>query len=144
MRWSEGGVIYSVPVEFLANSPRKVGIYSGGTAGSAPAPVDGRFGKGNSYRWKPGQSGNPRGRRRVSLENDLDLRGRMVDAMADLHELRRRFPLQRDSRFEKFKVIYEITGNAFRSARLAGYRLKTAKSKGYLLARRARQSAGMG
>jgi hypothetical protein len=144
MRWREGGVSYSVPIEFLVNSPARVGIYSGETADSAPAPVDGRFCMGNPYCWKPGHSGNPRGRRRVSLENDLDFRGRMVDLIAQVHEMRRRLPLKRDSRFERFRVLYELTGNAFKSARIAGYGWKTARSKGYLLARRARQSAGMG
>lgn len=144
MRWREGSVIYSVPVEFLANSPPRVGINSGQAAEFALARGDGRFREGNSYRWKPGQSGNPRGRRRVSLEEDFDFRGRMVEAIADIHEMRRRFPLKRDSRFERFKVIYELTGNAFKSARIAGYAWKTARSKGYLLARRAKESAGMG
>jgi phage terminase small subunit len=38
------------------------------------------------------------------------------------------------------KVLYEITHNAHRSALIAGYSPKTAKSKAYLLAR---QVAGM-
>ena len=36
-----------------------------------------------------------------------------------------------------FKVLYEMTGNAHLSALIAGYSPKTAKSKAYLLARRA-------
>jgi phage terminase small subunit len=34
----------------------------------------------------------------------------------------------------KFRVLYEVTGNAFRSALIAGYSPKTAKSKAYPLA----------
>jgi hypothetical protein len=133
------------PIEFRggASTPR-VGISSREAAGFGLGQGDGRFGKGNSYRWKPGQSGNPRGRRRVTLENDFDFRGRIVDLFAEVHEMRRRLPLKRDSRFEKFKVIYQLTGNAFKSARIAGYARKTARSKGYLLARRAREAARMG
>jgi len=41
-----------------------------------------------------------------------------------------------DERVVKFRVLYEITGNAFRSAVIAGYSPKTAKSKAYLLARK--------
>jgi len=43
---------------------------------------------------------------------------------------------QRDERVEKFRVLYQVNGNAFRSALVAGYSPKTAKSKAYLLARR--------
>ena len=129
------------PFEFpKANSTPRVGIYSGVTAGFGLGQGDGRFGRGNSYRWKPGQRGNPRGRPRVRLEDDFTFRGTVLDLIAQVHEIRRRFPLKRDSRFEKFKVMYELTGNAFRSARIAGYAPKTARSKGYLLARRARET----
>ena len=143
MRWVESGVIYSVPVEFLANSPPKVGTYSGETADFAPAPVDGRFTRGNGYRWPKGTSGNPRGRPR-KRNDDFNLWSRIIDHAAMLHDLQRRLLPRRDSRFQRFRVFYEHTGNAYQSARLAGYGLKTAKSKGYLLARRARESARMG
>jgi hypothetical protein len=144
MRWVESGVIYSVPVEFLANSPPKstprVGMYSGGTADSAPAPVDGRFREGNPYRWPKGTSGNARGRPRRPTE--MQFWERMLDLTAQVHDVQRRLLPQRDSRFQRFRVFYEYTGNAYRSALLAGYGLKTAKSKAYLLARRG--GAGMG
>ena len=140
MTWREGGVIYSVPVEFLANSPPRVGIYSGRTAESAPAPVDGRFTRGNRYRWPKGASGNPRGRPRRPTE--MQFWERMLDLTAQVHEMRRQLPVRRDTRFERFRALYDLTHNAYSSAVLAGYRRKTAKSKGYLLARRAREAAG--
>ena len=133
-------------------STSQVGNNSGSTAEFARASVDefrsnsrttrGRFGEGNTWRWRKGVSGNPRGRPRKP--NELKYWEMVTDHSAQIHDLQRRFPIQRDSRFEKFKVIFDLTGNAFRSARLAGYGLKTAKSKGYLLARRARQSTGLG
>lgn len=144
MRWREGGIFYSLPVEFLANSPpnspAKVGVFSGATADFAPAPVDGRFTRGNRYRWPKGTSGNPRGRPRRPTE--MQFWDRMLDLTAQVHEMRRQLPVRRDTRFERFRVLYDLTRNAYNSAVLAGYAGKTAKSKGYLLARRARQSAG--
>ncbi len=114
------------------------GKYTGGTAEFTPWPVDGRFGKGNSYRWRKGTSGNPRGRPRKP--NELQYWQMVTDHTAQIHELQHRLPVRRDTLFEKFRVLYELTGNAFESALLAGYKRKTAKSKSYLLARRARES----
>jgi Family of unknown function (DUF5681) len=119
-------------------STTRVGINSGETAGYGRAYGDGRFGKGNSYRWKPGQSGNPRGRPRK--HNEIELWGTILDLKAQLHDIQHRLRPQRDSRFDRFRVFYEYTGNACRSARLAGYPAKTAKSKAYLLARRAKEA----
>lgn len=131
------------PVGFPgSDSTQRVGANSGHAATTGRSPVGGRFSRGNPWRWRPGQSGNPRGRRRKG--DDYDLQATVLDLIAAVHDIRRRFRLQRDSRFEKFKVFYEYTGNAYRSALLAGYAAKTAKSKAYLLARRAREAAGMG
>jgi hypothetical protein len=123
-------------------STPKVGGNSGRPAEFGPAPVGTRFRKGNPYRWKRGQSGNPRGRRRKEIE--ADIHSRLLDHTALLHDLQRRLRPQRDSRFERFKVYYEDTGNAHQSALRAGYAKNTARSKSYLLARRAREMAAGG
>jgi hypothetical protein len=57
-----------------------------------------------------------------------------------LHDLQQRLRPTRNSRFQRFRVFYEFTGNAYKSALLAEYAPKTAKSKSYLLARRAREN----
>jgi Family of unknown function (DUF5681) len=120
------------------HSTPRVGINSGETAGYGRAHGDGRFDKGNPWRFKRGESGNPRGRPRK--HNEAELWGSILDLMAQMHDLQRRLRPQGDSRFERFRVFYGYTGNAYRSARLAGYPAKTAKSKAYLLARRAREA----
>lgn len=105
------------------------------------ASADTRFREGNPWCWRKGQSANPRGRRRRG--DDYDLQATVLDLIAQVYELQRRLRPRRDTRFERFKVLYELTGNARRSALLAGYAAKTAKSKVYLLARWAREAAGM-
>jgi hypothetical protein len=119
-------------------STSKVGISSGQAAEFAPASVDGRFGKANSWRWRPGQSGNPSGRPRK--QDHVDLWSRVVDHTALLHDLQQRLRPTRDCRFQRFRVFYEFTGNAYRSALLAGYSPKTSKSKSYSLARKAKEN----
>lgn len=120
------------------DSTPKVGINSGQTAGFDRADGDGRFTKGNPWRWQKGQSGNRKGRPRG--KEDVGIHATVLNLVAGVHEIRQRLLPQRDSRFEKFKVFYEHTGSAYRSARLAGYAPKTAKSKSYMLARRARDA----
>jgi hypothetical protein len=109
----------------------------------SPACAQGspRFEKGNPWRWKPGQSGNPRGRpQRNAREDQRDaqlslavqeilLRLEIMGKLATLEGYRP------PPRLVRFKVLYEITHNAHRSALIAGYSPKTAKSKAYLLAR---------
>jgi len=46
------------------------------------------------------------------------------------------------ARFERFRAAYKESGNALRAALEAGYSPRMAKSKSYLLARRARIEAG--
>ena len=115
-----------------------LGIDSGEAAWPAPARVAGRFQKNNPWRWRPGQSGNLSGR---PQRPDDDCNRHMLillDLIAKVTAFERRLVRQRDERLEKFKVLYGITGNAFRSALIAGYSPKTAKSKAYLLARQIR------
>ena len=64
----------------------------------------------------------------------------MLDVIGRLSSLERYRPPHGDDRLVKFKVLYELTGNAHQSALIAGYSPKTAKSKAYLLARRARDA----
>ena len=122
-------------------STREVGINSAEIPGLVQARVKNHFAKGNPWRWQAGQTGNPRGRpSKVDLCEQhiltlLDLIGR-VTAL----EWRRSFQQRREERWTKFKVLYGLTENAHRSALIAGYSPKTAKSKAYLLARRARDA----
>jgi hypothetical protein len=118
-------------------STSEVGNNNADTAWPPQARVDGRFEKNNPWRWRPGQSGNPSGR---PPRPDDDYNRHvltLLDLIGRVRALEWGHVRQRDERFEKFKVLYGITGNAFLSARLAGYSPKTAKSKAYLLARRA-------
>jgi hypothetical protein len=95
-----------------------------------------------AWRWRKGQSGNRRGRPRRS--EDCDLGATVIDLIAKVHHLQRRLRPQRDSCFERFRVLYELAGNAYRSALHAGYSRKAARSKAYLLGRRATEAARMG
>jgi phage terminase small subunit len=47
------------------------------------------------------------------------------------------------SRKDVFGALYVESGNAYRSALLAGYAATTAKSKAYLMAKRVRKELGM-
>jgi hypothetical protein len=86
----------------------------------------GRFARGNRWAWKKGVSGNPKGRPRLhyNIPEGKKLRGVKL--------------------FLRFWQLYRETGNACRSAIEAGYALTTARSKSYLLARRAREAMEMG
>jgi phage terminase small subunit len=46
-----------------------------------------------------------------------------------------------DRRFERFRDVYERTGNAYRAALWAGYSPRMAHSKSYLLAKRVHELA---
>lgn len=118
-------------------STSEVGQISGEAAGGPRERVDGRFQKGNPRRWEPGKSGNPSGRPRKPEDEHNRILRLQLDLIGNLKSFERRLAPARDERFEKFKVHYGFTGNAFRSALRAGYAPKTAKSKAYLLARRA-------
>ncbi len=117
-----------------------VGNISGNAAWGAQERVAGRFEKNNPWRWQPGQSGNPSGRPRRPDDDYNRQVLILLDLIAKVTAFERRLARQRDERLEKFKVLYGVTGNAFRSALIAGYSPKTAKSKAYLLARRARDA----
>lgn len=119
-------------------STGEVGSISGDAPWTARDRVDGRFEKNNPWRWRPGQSGNPSGRPRRPDDDYNRHTLTLLDLIAKVTAFERRLVRQRDERLEKFKVLYGITGNAFRSALIAGYSPKMAKSKAYLLARQIR------
>ena len=116
----------------------EVGDISGNAGQTAPERVDGRFEKNNPWRWRPGQSGNLSGRPRRPDDDYNRHVLILLDLIAKVTAFEQRLARQRDERLEIFKVLYGITGNAFRSALIAGYSPKTAKSKAYLLARQIR------
>lgn len=118
-------------------STSEVGQISDDAAWEARERVGGRFEKDNSWRWKPGQSGNPSGRPRNPDDDHNRHTLTLLNLIAKVTAFERRLAHARDERLEKFKVLYAISGNAFQSARIAGYSRNTAKSKAYLLVRRA-------
>jgi hypothetical protein len=103
----------------------------GGTNSRETRDARGRFLPGNPWRFPKGHSGNPRGRPRV----DHTL------LSWEVIEMRERF--RGYSRKDVFGALYVESGNAYRSALLAGYAATTAKSKAYLMARRVRKELGM-
>ena len=99
----------------------------------------GRFGKNNPWRWQRGQSGNPRGRPRKTDDKYGQTLTTLLGLIAKVKALEWGHVRQPDERLVKFRVLYEVTGNAFRSAVIAGYSPKTATSKAYLLAAKFRK-----
>jgi hypothetical protein len=103
----------------------------GGTNSRETRDASGRWLPGNPWRFPKGHSGNPRGRPRV----DHTL---LSWEVIEMRERFRGYP-----RKDVFGALYVESGNAYRSALLAGYAATTAKSKAYLMARRVRKGLGM-
>jgi hypothetical protein len=151
MRMRELGLNQHFTAEVGINSvrapspPSSPAFFPACAQGNPPAPSSAlgrgspRFKKGNPWRWKPGESGNPRGRARRNARDEQRDAQLSLEAQKILWRLEIMGKLEGfrpPRRLLQFKALYEITRNAHRSALIAGYSPKTAKSKAYLLARR--------
>jgi hypothetical protein len=103
----------------------------GGTNSRQTRDARGRWLPGNPWRFRKGQSGNPRGRPRAGYDS-------LAVEVVELRERFRGYP-----RGDIFGALWVETGNARRSALLAGYAATTVKSKAHLMARRVRKELGM-
>src|SRR5689334_8746352 len=82
----------------MQRSTGEVGNNSGEAAGNACESVDGRFGEGNPWRWKPGQSGNPSGRPRRPDDDYNRLLLTLLDLIGKVKALEWGHVRQRDER----------------------------------------------